>query len=381
MHQAMHRPLPEKLDTVRFILTIAITEMLFMNKPAHSAISIAVHIAKKECSHHMNFVNAICRRISRESIAPVHDGKNPVDTIPQGFADRINASFGKNAVKTIAEAHLKECSLDITVKRHELRDHYAKILEGFILPTGTIRLSQHHNVTELSDYNAGEWWVQDAAAAIPATLLKLPKEATEAEILDICAAPGGKTMQLASLAQAGARITAIDISEKRMVKLKENLIRTNLTVEMIIHDALTWQTDTVFDYIFLDAPCSASGTVRHAPELPWIKDFSKDSRQFSQVLALQYNLLKKAWTWLKPKGTLVYCVCSLFHEEGSHTITRFLKEHTNACILPIQPHETGHQDIFITPQGTLQTRPDYWQDIGGLDGFYAARLTKKAEPE
>jgi 16S rRNA (cytosine967-C5)-methyltransferase len=246
--------------------------------------------------------------------------------------------------------------LDLT-----LRDG-AEAPEGMILPTGSLRLEEKGQVSALAGYEAGRWWVQDAAAAMAVRLLApQPGE----RVLELCAAPGGKTLQLAA---AGAEVTALDMSGPRLERLAENLARTGLTAKVVVADALVWQPEEAFDAVLLDAPCSATGTIRRHPDLPFVKDGS----DVEELVALQAQMLDRALGMVKPGGRVVFVTCSLLAEEGEGQLAAALARHpgleVERAALP------GVEDGWWTDLGGLRLRPDYWADKGGMDGFFMVRL-------
>jgi 16S rRNA (cytosine967-C5)-methyltransferase len=233
--------------------------------------------------------------------------------------------------------------------------------EGTVLANGSVRLQAPGQLTGLPGYAAGDWWVQDTAAAMAVPLLA---PIAGARILDLCAAPGGKTMQLAA---AGAAVTAVDMSGPRMARVAENLARTGLRAQLVVEDALQWTPDAGFDAILLDAPCSATGTIRRHPELPFVKDGS----ELAGLVALQAQLLDRALGWLRPGGRLVYCTCSLLPDEGEAQLAAALARHPGLRVE--RPTMGWVEPAWITPDGALRLRPDYW---GGMDGFFLARLVR-----
>ena len=238
-------------------------------------------------------------------------------------------------------------------------------LKGEILPTGSIRLKDAGQVSALPGFEAGDWWVQDAAAAIPVMVLDPQKGE---KILDLCAAPGGKTMQLAA---AGADVTAVDASEGRMIRVGENLKRTGLSAKTVKSDAFAF-TEGGFDAILLDAPCSATGTIRRHPDLP----YAKDGSEFGMLIDQQARMIDHALSLLKPGGRLVFCTCSLLPDEGEVQVEEALERHKGLTVEPAAFDRTGIDAAWCTEDGGLRLRPDYWADNGGMDGFYIAQLRK-----
>jgi 16S rRNA (cytosine967-C5)-methyltransferase len=246
---------------------------------------------------------------------------------------------------------------------------WATTLSGKALPTGTVRTVASGPVSQLAGFEAGDWWVQDAAAALPAKLLG---EVRGKSIADLCAAPGGKTAQLA---QGGAQVTAVDRSGARLARLRQNLTRLKLEATVAEADAASWQGGT-FDAVLVDAPCSSTGTIRRHPDIPWLKSES----DLGKLGALQTRLLDHAATLVRPGGTLVYCTCSLEREEGEDQIAALLGRNPGLRRDPIRAEEVGGQAEFLTAGGELRTLPCHWPDedarMAGLDGFYAARITR-----
>lgn len=304
-------------------------------------------------------VNAVARRVAGAGAAW---DAIPEAALPEWLARPLVAAWGPAAVDGIALAGRRAPPLDLTPRDPAAAPGLAAELGATLLPTGSLRLATPGQVSTLPGYDAGAWWVQDAAAALPARLLP---EVAGTRVLDLCAAPGGKTLQLAA---AGARVTALDVSSARLGRVVANLARTGLTAETIAADALTWAPPAPVDAILLDAPCTASGTLRRHPDLAFLP------RDPAPLVALQAALLERAWTWLAPGGSLVFCTCSLFPEEGEGQIERFLAAHPEARMMPAEADRLGVDPDWIDARGALRTRPDFWPDRGSLDGFYAARL-------
>ena len=252
------------------------------------------------------------------------------------------------------------------MKRPSEVGDWAAALGAEVLPTGSLRLPVRAQVSALAGYAEGAWWVQDAAAAVPVRLFGALAGRTA---LDLCAAPGGKTLQLAA---EGAAVTALDASEARLRRLRENLGRTGLAAEIVAADALAWEPGRRFDAVLVDAPCSATGTIRRHPDLPYLRS----GREFGPLVTLQASLLRRAWDWVAPGGRLVYCVCSLLPVEGEEQVARFLGDIPEARVVVPDAAALGVEPGWIDAAGGLWLRPDYWPERGGMDGFYAVSLAK-----
>jgi 16S rRNA (cytosine967-C5)-methyltransferase len=275
------------------------------------------------------------------------------------------AAWGRKAMDGIEKAHFAGAPLDLSAKTDPKA--VAKATGGQLLPTGSVRINDVGQVSKLPGFTDGDWWVQDAAAAMPVQLLG---DVKGQKILDLCAAPGGKTLQLAA---KGAAVTAVDLSESRMKRVQENLKRTGLMAETIISDARAF-TGAGFDAVLLDAPCSATGTIRRHPDLP----HAKDGAEFGALIAQQEVLLDHALTCLKPGGTLIFCTCSLLPDEGEVQVEEALARRPGLTVNRAALGRPGIDPAWITEEGGLRLRPDYWGDMGGMDGFYMAALTKPA---
>jgi 16S rRNA (cytosine967-C5)-methyltransferase len=307
--------------------------------------------------HMTGLVNAVLRKVAA---TPDPFVKLPPQRMPQWLRQPLVHRWGRDVVAAIEAVQAQAPPLDLTPKT-------SVEIEGAVaLPTGSLRIGQSVQVSALPGFATGDWWVQDAGAAMAARLLDAQKGEV---VLDLCAAPGGKTLQLAA---TGAKVTAVDISSPRLARLHENLARTGLTASIIATDALHWEPGYLFDAVLLDAPCSATGTLRRHPDLP----FSKDGSDVPQLVALQAALIDRALGFLKPGGRLVFCTCSLLAEEGEDQLTATLARHPALTVEP--PTLQGIDPAWITPDGGLRLRPDYWADIGGIDGFFMARLRTPA---
>lgn len=349
----------------------AAAQLLYLDVPDHAAVSTAVDLigADKESRPFAKLANAVLRRIAREK-AEILAAIDPLaDDTPEWLAERWVAHYGEAKARAIAAAHGHEPSVDLWVK--EDPGLWAEKLGALLLPTGSVRLKGRDAVPSLEGYKEGAWWVQDAAASIPALLLAVkPGE----KVADLCAAPGGKTAQLAS---AGANVLAVDRSAQRMKRFSANMDRLGFSVETRIADAATLEAGP-FDAILLDAPCSATGTIRRHPDVAW----NKTEADIAKLAALQSRLLDRAAHLLKPGGRLVYCTCSLEPDEGERQIEAFLARHPEMQRDPVRPGTIAGVDAFLSPEGDIRTTPDLWPNdeprLAGLDGFFAARLRRIA---
>jgi 16S rRNA (cytosine967-C5)-methyltransferase len=359
----MAKKLPRKSGNAGLILLLGATQLLYMGTPPHAVIDLAVTLSRedRDARHFANLINAVLRKLT--DVKPID---RPHLNVPDWLRRRWKKNFGEGTAEAIARAHLTEPALDLSVKSDP--QGWSTTLTGICLPTGTVRLKERSGAIEkLGGFAEGAWWVQDAAAALPAQLLG---DVAGKTVLDLCAAPGGKTAQLAAL---GAKVTAVDQSAPRMERVKQNLDRLKLAAELCVADAVSFSPKRLFDAVLLDAPCSATGTIRRHPELPLIKS----EEQIAELVDLQQRLLAQAALLVKPSGSLVYCTCSLEPEEGEEQVERFLDAHADYRRVPVTPEDVGGEAHFITAKGDLRTLPS--MNIGadqGLDGFYAARLAR-----
>jgi len=344
-------------------LRLATVELFVEHAAAHGVVNAAVEITRhgNRTGHLTGLVNAVLRKVAAEP-ADAWD-RQPPQRLPGWLRKRLVAVYGRPVTDAMEQAHMQGAPLDLSLKPGADPGLQAA-LAARMLPTGSLRRGTVGQVSELPGYAGGNWWVQDAAAALPAQVLApSPGE----RVLDLCAAPGGKTLQLAA---AGAAVTALDMSGPRMARLTQNLARTALHAETVVADALNWQSAALFDAVLLDAPCSATGTIRRHPDLPFIKDDS----DIAALCLLQAQLIDRALGFLKPGGRLVYCTCSLLPEEGEAQVLAALSRHPGLQADPVAPRLAGVSPDWATPEGGLRLRPDYWADAGGMDGFYIALL-------
>ncbi|MCZ6720570.1 MAG: MFS transporter [Proteobacteria bacterium] len=363
IEHALERPGTLKSRPVRDILRAGTAQLLFIGTPAHAAVDTAVGLAETRGQGAFKaLVNALLRRIAREGEAWLAAQDAPRLNTPDWLWRSWEASFGPERARAIAAAHLEEPPLDLTCKSDA--DLWATRLGAVRLETGSLRLEAAGPVASLAGFAEGAWWVQDAAAALP---VRLFGEVRGKRILDLCAAPGGKTAQLAA---AGAEVVAVDRSRRRLRQLETNLSRLGLGAETVAADALTFHTEA--DGILLDVPCTGTGTIRRHPELPWLRT-PGDVRRLAER---QAALLSAAAATLAPGALLVYSVCSLEAEECATPIEALLEKDASLARVPLEAAELGGRDELITPAGDLRTLPCHLADLGGMDGFYAARLRR-----
>jgi 16S rRNA (cytosine967-C5)-methyltransferase len=391
----LQKPLPQDAVDGRALLRVGAAQLLALGTPAHAAVGETVEAAnlRPKTRGFAKLMNAVLRRVAEQGPTML-EAQPPGADLPNWLFTRWRAAYGAETAAAIARALREEPPLDLSVKAEA--EGWAEKLEGELISTGSIRLaggrgeppaniagktaadahsttadhpapyplpSRGSGVESLPGFDDGAWWVQDAAAALPAKLLG---DVRGVNVLDLCAAPGGKTLQLAA---AGANVTAVDRDAARLKRLEENLNRTRLGAKIVCADALKLNIREPFDAVLLDAPCTSTGTLRRHPDIAWLRR-PDDVRALS---TLQSALLAKAAAFVKPGGRLVYAVCSLEPEEGLGVVAQALqsgawrREPISAAELPGE---------FITPQGDLRTLPAHWPEIGGLDGFYAARLVR-----
>jgi 16S rRNA (cytosine967-C5)-methyltransferase len=372
LSRLLDRGIPTDAPRAQSALLIGAAQILWMDVPDHAAVDLSVRLVQSDrrAAKYAGLVNAVLRRCAREGQPLIDEIKSERLDVAPWLLARWSTHYGETVARDIAIAIGHEPSLDITVKSDA--EQWATRLHGEMLPTGSVRTLLQGSVTMLPGFSEGEWWVQDAAAALPAQLFG---DVTGKAIADLCAAPGGKTAQLA---QAGARVVAIDRSQNRMARLRDNLARLSLEAETVVADAAEWQAgdNSGFDGILVDAPCTSTGTIRRHPDIGWLRQ----EADIAALTALQKRLLQKAVALLKPGGTLVYCTCSLEPEEGEQAISAFLAAESSMRRVPIVASEVAGLTEIVTAEGDLRTLPCHLPRdeprLGGLDGFYASRLVK-----
>ena len=363
----LERPLPDRLASVRGLLRLGVAQLVFLRTPAHAAVHTTVGLARsRRAGTHTSLINAVLRRLAAEGASLVASQDAARLNTPDWLWDSWVAEYGASTAHSIAEAHLTEPPLDLTLRSAADRDRLAEALPARLLPNGSLRLWHAGPVTELAGYGDGAWWVQDAAASLPAKLLG---DVRGRRVLDLCAAPGGKTAQLAA---AGARVIAVDRSAKRLRRLRENLSRLSLKAETVVADIATWRPPEPADLILLDVPCSATGTIRRHPDIMRLKT----ATEIPKLARVQACLLAAAAEMLAPDGLLVYCACSLQPQEGAHLVDSLISQGLPLRRVPLYPRDVCGCDLFLTPAGDMRTLPSAMAEWGALDGFYAARLRR-----
>jgi len=362
----VERPFPKRSARVMDILRLAAAQSLLLRTPDHAAVATAVALAQafQETAGYAGLVNAVARKIAAAGPASIETLPERTDT-PGWMWRGWERNFGPETARAIARAHRREAPLDLTARDPGDAAAVAAAIGGSVLPTGSIRAMEGFKVSAAAGFAEGRWWVQDAAAALPARLLG---EVRGKLVFDLCAAPGGKTMQLAA---AGAEVLAVDSDGSRLKIVAENLARTRLAAETIKADVLHWTPERRADAILLDAPCTATGTIRRHPDILW----SKTEDDLKSLAALQAKMIDKALGLLKPGGVLVYCTCSLQPEEGEQQAAAALARHSDLKRGPITRTEIGGLSA-LTRDGDLRTIPSMLAAEGGLDGFFAARFTR-----
>jgi 16S rRNA (cytosine967-C5)-methyltransferase len=357
-------------DSLKWILYLGVTQIMFMDVADHAAVNTSVMLtADQGLDGKKGFVNAILRRIAgAEGKAWLESQDEAALNIPAWLYQQWIDSYGVVRAKNMALASLDEASLDITIKNQNEAPMWCGALEAVELPSGSLRRNAGGHITELPGFDEGSWWVQDASSALPAKLFGDVRGKT---VLDLCAAPGGKTAQLAA---AGANVVAADRSASRMALLKENIERLKLAdnVRTVIEDGSVWSPREQFTHILLDAPCSATGTIRRHPDLLVLKN-EKDQMG---LISIQERLLTNAAAMLEVGGVLIYCTCSLQTAEGEEQVAHFLNTHRGFRRLPIRKEELGGLDGVINSDGDVRIFPHTIAEEGGMDGFFISRLER-----
>jgi 16S rRNA (cytosine967-C5)-methyltransferase len=356
---------PPRSATIRNLLRLGAAQLLFLDTPAHAAVAETVALCAHRHRSVTGFANAVLRRIARAGKACL-EGQNAarINTL-DWLWDSWTQAYGKPRAEAIATMHLAEPPLDLTVMQDV--DLWAQRLDGAVLFGSSVRRAVGGPVEQLPGYEEGAWWVQDAAAALPARLLG---DLNNRQVTDLCAAPGGKTAQLCV---QRAQVTAVEISAKRAERLRGNLARLRLDAEVVVADALEWRPPTPQAAVLVDAPCTATGTIRRHPDIAW----HKTPADVAGMAEVQGRLLAAAVDMVEPGGQVIYASCSLQPEEGPEVIARALGAGLPIDRVPVQAAELAGLGIDITPEGDVRTLPCHLAEQGGLDGFYIARLRRR----
>lgn len=359
--------LPRKARPVRDVLRIGIAQLLFSATAQHAAVSTTVDLCKDVGQvPFAKLVNAVMRRIQREGAHLLEAQDAARLNTPDWLWESWVTAYGEEATRAIAAMHLEIPPVDLTPKSDP--EMWAEKLSGRLILGGTVRLTETSDVTALDGFEDGHWWVQDAAARLAVTLLG---DLRDKHVIDLCAAPGGKTMELLSL---GANVTAVDISDRRMGRVRENLQRTGYPATLVTADARTWEPDALADIVLLDAPCTSTGTLRRHPDIAHLKSID----DVTKLSGIQDDLIERASMYLKPGGTLMFVTCSLQSEEGPARVAAFLNRHADFARAGIQQTELPGLEEAITVDGDLRTLPHLLGESGGMDGFFVARLIKSS---
>lgn len=367
----LDRGLPQNATWTEAALVSGLAQILLMRTADHAAVNETVTLIKNLPGKEKGFaglVNAVLRRAAREQDTLLERmNAAPEQDLPAWLFANWCESHGEETAKAVAVSLQTNPPLDISLKLGEDTADWAEKLEATVMPTGTLRRPLT-DVTKLPGYEDGVWWVQDLAASLP---VKLLGDVAGKHVLDLCAAPGGKTMQLAA---RGATVTAVDRNKNRLKRLEANLARTGLDATIKTADASQFAPEAPADAVLLDAPCSATGTLRRNPDVIW----TKSPDDVTKLAALQSRILDHAFTLLPPGGLMIYCVCSIERAEGPDQIDAFLGRTPEAQLQAISPDEVGGMTDLITPQGTLLCLPSLRTEMGGMDGFFAAKIIKTA---
>ena len=358
-------PLPHKAGPTLEILIAGAAELLFLDVAPHAAVDAANRLAQadEKAVHFRPLINAVLRRVAQEGAGIIARQDAAALNTPDWLWQRWVSNYDEQTARAILAVHLTVPPLDVMLKSPS--DSVFEGSQAEHLAEGRVRLKDAGRIEALPGFAEGRWWVQDFAASLPARLLG---DVAGKRVIDLCAAPGGKTLQLAA---SGARVTAVDVAPERLALIRENLERVNLSAELIEADARDWDGADPGPFVLLDAPCLATGTIRRHPDLPWIKSRA----DLTMLETLQSELIEAAAALTAPGGTLVYAVCSLEPEEGPEQVSAFLRRRTDFSRVPVSPAEL-FDEAFVTREGDLRTLPSFWADRGGMDGFYAARLKR-----
>jgi len=359
----LNSPLPKKARQAEHLLRLGVCQLVFLRTPPHAAVDTSVELAQQlDLGPYKKLINAVLRRVDREAASIIHKQDEDRLNTPEWLWASWQNTYGDDVCRKIAAAHLHIAPLDISVKSDP--QQWAEKFGAEVMTETTVRLKSSGDITELMGFDNGDWWVQDLAATVP---VKLLGDVQGCHVIDLCAAPGGKTAQLIN---AGATVTAVDRSKNRLKRLQDNIERLNMKVEVITADACAWRPETLADMVLLDAPCSATGTIRRHPDLGYLKK----PEDVVKLAALQTRLLSAAAEMVRPGGKIVYSTCSLEQKECEDQISGI--DGLGLKIEKIDPQHINEFSSAITPAGTFRSLPFHHQQQGGMDGFFAAILKK-----
>ncbi len=361
--------LPSRSRAALAILRAGIAELVFLDVPPHAALDSANRLTARHtvARHFRPLINAVMRQVAENKQGAVDGQDIYALNIPKWLRQRWEAAYGATTAQAIGEACLQPPPLDLSLKSSDQIDQWQDRLSAQKLANHSLRLKQAGQVEQLPGFEDGAWWAQDAAATLPVMLFGDTVKGQT--VIDLCAAPGGKTAQLAAL---GANVVAVDRSAGRLKRVRENLDRLGLSAAIVEANVLSWQPSEPAPFVLLDAPCSATGTIRRHPDILR----AKSDKDIDSAAEIQTKMLTHAAGFVAPGGTLVFCTCSLEPEEGPDQVARFLASHSDFERAPLTADEVFGQEDFITADGDLRTLPCHWDTLGGLDGFYAARLKR-----
>ncbi|MBI4030062.1 MAG: RsmB/NOP family class I SAM-dependent RNA methyltransferase [Proteobacteria bacterium] len=369
IRRASERNEPPQPPLLHHLLRTGATQIAFMDVPDYAAADTSVRLAEESgLAKQKGFVNAVLRRIAREHRDWAGKQDAPRMNAPEWLMRAWIDDYGLRAAAEIAQANMAEAPLDITIKNPGMKEYWLQTLQASALPSGTLRRAAGGAVHELPGFDDGMWWVQDAASALPAQLFGNIEGKT---VIDLCAAPGGKTAQMAA---AGAHVVALDRSAARMKRLADNLRRLRLdkNVRIEIADGAEWKPKESAQFILCDAPCTATGTIRRHPDVAHLKS----AQDMARLAATQTRLLDNAAAMLAPGGILVYCTCSLQKDEGERQIESLLTRRADIRRMPVTAAETGGIEGIIDANGDVRILPFHLAAMGGMDGFFIGRLQK-----
>ncbi len=371
LHEPLHLLKPQQLINV---FRLGIAQIAFLQMPPHAAVNTSVELAAaSNMEWQKSLVNAVMRRVAQDGIEMLDLRDAGRVNTPEWLWQQWAQDYGVETALDIAAANLSDAPVDFTVKENP--QMWADRLAATLLPTGSLRLPSAGFVPGLAGFDDGAWWIQNAAAALPVKILAsyFGGDLRGKKIVDLCAAPGGKTAQLAAM---GADVIALDRSAPRLKRLQENMDRLKLSVSIVAADGAVWQPQEKLDAVLLDAPCSATGTIRHQPDVLRLKDI----RDQDKLAALQKRLMQNALDMLKPGGVLLYCTCSIQKAESEAQTEWLLAQNPRLRLSAIRPGELAGINAMLSLKGELRALPQHWAEHGGIDGFYAVRFVTPVEP-